>query len=230
MTHPQQHWLPPAPRQASTRGAKILTFSGIGVFILGLIGIGFSIFVIASIVPTAILTATGGPGSEVITTSDVPGQTTVQGTAGSSYTVWTVSKTTTPAQTERPNVEIDDADGNSINLRGPSVTGATTHQTYAAKSLATFTTPTSGAYTLTVTRSPDNDNDEWIFVSPAQDFGSFFTGIFSSVGLMILGTGGLVVGIGLGLGGGVWWAITVSNNKKPRGIPQHYPQLPGRQY
>lgn len=211
---PPQPPAQPARRQFSTRGPKILTFIGIGVLVLGITGIAMSIYVMVSLVPSGIMSLAGHPGSAVVASTEVPGETTVEGTAGSPYTLWIASETSTPVQTTRADIEILDETGKQIDLRGPSVSGTRTYQSHSAQSLATFTAPTTGTYTVKVTRAPGIDTDESIFIAPASGFGSFFTGVFGSVGLMLFGIFSLIIGGGLGAGGGIWWGTTVSSRKK----------------
>lgn len=205
---------PPPQRPASTRGAKILTFTGGGVLVLGIIALVAAFGILMSAVPTGIVTGSGNPGDDVLVDLAVPGTTEIEATAGSEYSLWTVSERSGSAQTKRQDIEVRDPEGKSVLLTGPSVTGTNTRNHFTARSLANFTAPTSGTYEIVASGTDLNASGERIFVSQAQEFSSFFAGIFGFIGLMFIGVGGGIVGFGMTLGGIIWWVV--ASNKKKR--------------
>lgn len=212
VTHPQQHWPTQPTRQVSTRGAKILTFSGVAVTILGVVALIFGGLAFVQVLPTDILTSAGEPGDQIITTAQAPGETTLTATAGESYTLWIVSPTSSTPELSRSDIEVRDADGKLVVLRSPSVNGFNTQRSYEAETMASFTAPSSG--TLTISVAAVSLEDERVFISPAQQFGEFFGDVLGTIGLVFAGIGGLLVGGGMAVGGGIWWGSAVSKRKK----------------
>ncbi len=226
MTYPQQPWQQPAQKPISTRGAKVLTFSGVAVAIVGIAALIFAGFSFASVLPTDIIRGDGRPGDAIIASSEVPGQTTFELTEGSLYTLWTVKEGTGLLDVERSDVEIRDSNGEVVYLTSPSVTGNNTRQSFHAKTLASFKAPTSGTYTLDAAGDRSGKSDTQLFLSGAQDIDSFIWGVFSSIGLTFVGLGGLFLGGAMALGGGIWWAVAKSNRKRQQTMAQG-PGYPG---
>ncbi len=223
MTYPQQQWQQPAPKPASTRGAKILTFIGVGVVLLGLVALIFSGIVAKSMIPTGVITVDGMPGDRIIADTNVPGELTFEGTAEAKYTLWLVIEEGEEAATSRQDVEVRDPEGNKLHVRTPSITEKSVHSVYEANALGVVTAPKTGTYTVSVTKSALVTQNEQLSVSLTDDYGPVADGIFGAfykglgvIGLMILGSTGLFIGGGMALGGGVWWGVAAGNKKKQR--------------
>lgn len=214
--HPHQHAQPlsyPGQRPVSTKGAKILTFSGIGVLVIGVIALVAAIMMLFSIVPSGLLTSSGAPGSETIANTDVPGSTSITSQGNTAYTVWAVSDEGGRFSTTRKDVEVRGPDGQVVALRTPSVSASSSVNSFRTEAFGEFQATAAGTYEITVSAATTTNAEERVFVTEAMQFGSFITGLFGTVGLMFLGIGGLIVGFGIALGGTIWW-ITANNKKK----------------
>lgn len=210
---------PAAPAPRSTRGAKLLTFSGVVLLVAALaVGIGVGRQFVG-LLPLDVLTADGEPGPAVVASVDAPGTAEVE-LAADRYAVLLAHPTPGGGRADDTADDVELAgdlrvtapDGSTVDASGgPQVSLTTGRGTVAARTVAAFEVTAPGTYTVTVPATTDG-TEATVLLTPDRDFAPFFTGIFST----ILGTF-LTIGLGLlgflmTLGGIVWWVLA----RRPR--------------
>lgn len=216
--------MPPAPPRPSTRGPKIMTFSGIVILLVGVVAVGFAVTMFIASLPLNVVTQDGRPGESAIDGFAVSQEFELDSPGATSYDLWEV-QTTSPGAFDlaRDDVDVRNPDGQSVYVTNTQVSGSTTAGRFKAATLASFTATKSGSYTITVTPgsnfsgpSTDGSGPVDVIVKEGTEFGSFFTGIFSTIAAVFIGIAGLLIGGGLTIGGGIWWA-TVKRRARPMG-------------
>lgn len=225
---------PPPPKPASTTGPKILTFSGIAVLLLGIVALIFGITTMVSNLPLNIITAQGQPGSAALAALTMSEEFELSSAGGLSYDLWEVQQSPTGQFGLEPDtVSVIGPDGNSVAVEPTEVSGSSSVGGFKAQSFASFSAAKAGSYTIVITPGPGYSGPSTNFSgteglsadSPApvdavmtegSDFSSFFTGLFTSVGGIIVGVFALLVGGGLTIGGIAWWIN--ANGRRKRGF------------
>lgn len=203
-----------------------MTFSGIVVLLIGLVAAVFAVTMFIASLPLNVVTQDGRPGEAAIAGFEVSEPFQLDSPGAMSYDLWEVQATSPGAfELALDDVDVRDPDGESVYVRTTEVSGSTTAGHYKAATLASFTASKSGSYTITVTPgsgfsgpSTDGSGPVDVIVKEGSEFGSFFTGLFSTIAAVFIGIGGLLLGGGLTIGGGIWWA-TVKRRARPAGTP-----------
>lgn len=216
---------PSPPRKpVSTKGPKILTFCGVFVLLLGIVGMVFAITSMVSKLPTNVITSQGHGGSAAIAGLKASQEIEFSSPGGMVYDVWEVqSLDHEQFGLTRVNVTVTAPDGDEVIVTSPQVTGNTTIQNFKARTFASFPARQSGSYTIVITPGPGWKGPAETDASGAapvdavltqgSEIGSFVTGIFTSIGGIFVGILGLLLGCGLTIGGAVWWAIMSGRRK-----------------
>ena len=230
---------PIPPKPASTTGPKILTFSGIAVLLLGIVALIFGITTMVSNLPLNIITAQGSPGSAALTALTVSEEFELSTTGGLSYDLWEVQQSPTGQFGLEPDtVSVIGPDGNPVAVEPTEVSGSSSVGAFKAQSFASFSAAKAGSYTIVITPGPGYSGPSTNFsgteglsadglsadspapvdavITEGSDFSSFFTGVFTSVGGIIVGVFALLVGGGLTIGGIAWWIN--ANGRRKRGF------------
>lgn len=216
--------MPPAPPRPSTRGPKIMTFSGIVILLVGVVAAGFAVTMFMASLPLNVVTQDGRPGESAIAGFAVSQEFKLDSPGATNYDLWEVQAASSGAfDLARDDVDVRNPDGESVYVTNTQVSGNTTAGRFKAATLASFTATKSGSYTITVTPgygfsgpSTDGSGPVGVIVKEGTEFGSFLTGIFSTIAAVFIGIAGLLIGGGLTIGGGIWWA-TVKRRARPTG-------------
>lgn len=221
-----QHSPTPAPR--STRGAKVLTFSGAFVLLLTIaVGIGVA-RVFVGVLPVGVLASDGGPGPETVASLDAPGAVEVELDADR-YAVYVAQPTDGRGADDDPvglasDLLVADPDGAVVDTSGGTHVSSTTGRGgVTAHTVASFTITEPGTYQV-VAPATEDGSPATVLIAPDQDFAPFFAGIFGSILGVFLAIGlGLIGGLML-VGGIVWWVLA----RRPRLPSADLPQADGR--
>lgn len=200
---------PGTPAIRKTRGAKILTFVGVGlgVVALALLVTGFSRIAAA---------VAGGPSeiAQTIVSVPSPGMADADLTAGDTYEIWASQSTTfSPSVTD---VLVVAPSGAEIPLTG--ATEAPDMSDLGFELLGRFTPTESGTHTLSVGEGADE-----VTLVPAGAFDDILEGLTGAGGMLV---GGFLLGglsFFLVVGGAIWWAVAASSNRKARAFGAGYP-------
>lgn len=200
--------IPPArpARSTSLTGPIWLTASGVVVLLVAIgVGIGTVLLLIGT-ASSGVLTMNGHAGSDVIAEVDAPGTGTVELEAGERYALHLVTPGFSDDADLLGEVQLVAPSGDTVDVDGsPAVHMETTMGGWHAESVAAFTAPEDGVYDMTVP-SADVD-DARVLVASDQDFAPFFAGIFGSVLGVFLAIGLGMLGLGLTVGGTIWWVL-----------------------
>ncbi|WP_448630926.1 hypothetical protein [Cellulomonas soli] len=194
-------------RSTSLTGPIWLTASGAVVLLVALaIGVG-TVLLLVRTASSGVVTMGGQPGEQVVAELDAPGTGTVELEAGERYAVHLVTSASMTDDADLlGEVQLTSPSGQSIVVdASPSVHMETTMGSWHAESVAAFTAPEDGVYDVTVP-SADVD-DARVLIAPDKAFGSFFAGIFGSVLGVFAAIGLGLLGLGLTIGGIIWWVM-----------------------
>ncbi|NTW39416.1 MAG: hypothetical protein HGA44_05935, partial [Cellulomonadaceae bacterium] len=145
-------------------------------------------------------------GSGVIAEVDAPGTGTVELEAGERYALHLVTPGYGDDADLLGDIELTAPSGDTVDVDGsPTVHMETTMGSWHAESVAAFIAPEDGVYEITVP-SADVD-DARVLVAPDQAFAPFFAGIFGSVLGVFVAIGLGILGLGLTIGGIIWWVF-----------------------
>ncbi|QIK83612.1 PPC domain-containing protein [Sanguibacter sp. HDW7] len=194
----------PAPRMRKTLGAKILTFTGLGLSIVAVVMLVVGIGRIAETAPASLTEL-----ADSIASADTPGSTQVALTAGSTYEIWTSRSTS--AFLDVDDILVTTPSGGTVAVVG--ATGDVSVNDLNASIVGRVTAPESGTYTIDVT----SDMGVLTFM-PNGTFDDLLTGFMAGTGLILgsLAVGGL--GFCLLLAGAIWWGVAASNNRRVRAL------------
>lgn len=220
---------PATPR--STRGAKVLTFSGAFVLLLTLaLSIGVA-RVFVGVLPLGVVTSAGEPGSAVVASLDAPGAAEVELTADR-YAVY-VAQPSTGREDEDDAVGlatdllVSASDGTVVDTsRGTQVTMTTGGGGITARTVASFTITEPGTYTV-IAPATEDGSPATVLLAPDQDFAPFFAGIFGSILGVFLAIGLGLVGLLMLAGGIVWWVLARRTRLPSADLPQADGRVPG---
>lgn len=206
-------WAPP-PRPMRTRGGKILTFSGIGVLILGIVALVAAGSMFFSQLPFGIIGSDGGPGSDARASAGVPGTMQVEADAGELLTLWETAPSRADLGLRSTDVEIVGPDGSSVRTTA-GIGGYSDMHGVSARTVANFSARDAGTYTITVLdTSAATLPDHQVIVAPGTEVGDFFTTIGGSIGLVFVGIAGLTIGGLMAIGGAIWWGVAHSRTRR----------------
>ncbi|MBD9700346.1 hypothetical protein IGS67_12765 [Flavimobilis sp. GY10621] len=196
-------WQQPAPSVRKTRGAKILTFLGIGLGLVSLVllVVGFSQITSAVAQGTTELT-------ETIVTVPSPGTRDTELAAGSTYEIWATQSTTfSPSVTD---ITVTDPTGAVVALSG--ATNAPDLSDLGIDLVGRFTTTETGTYTVTVPEGAD------VVLTSAGAFDDLVSTLTAGGGMLV---GGFLLGslaFLMTVAGAIWWGVAASNNRKARAL------------
>lgn len=227
---PGRPGFPPPPVRTSTTGPKVMTFVGIGLLLIA------AAVLIAGIVQVA---ATVSRFSDEPSRSShsldyvrLPGSLSFTGEAGEEYAI--VVNSTSSRTIDLDDVEVTAPDGLPVDLSTSSVNfenstpGSENHVR-----AVTFTAPLDGTYSATVTGRSAGLSGSMTAVDAdeiASIIGRTAVAVVAIVGSALLG----VLGLGLTIGGGVWWKSRSNARKRtstwptgPGAPPPTYGQYSG---
>ena len=197
-------WQQPAPSVRKTRGAKILTFLGVGLGLLSLVLLVVGFSQIASAVATGATVLT-----EKIVSVPSPGTRDTELAAGSTYEIWATQSTTfSPSVTD---VTVTDPTGAVVALSG--ATTAPDMSDLGIELVGRFTTTETGTYTLTVGEGADE-----VVLTSAGALDDLVSTLTSGGGMIV---GGFLLGslaFFMTVAGAIWWGVAASNNRKARAL------------
>lgn len=190
-------------RSTSTRGPKILTFSGIAALVAGLAALFAAVGLFVAVLPLDVLAADGGPGSGVLAVVPAPGSATATLDTGS-YLVYLAAPRDTSPLLEGA-ISVTDADGDAIRVGSSSISGSVSNGSTEAHTVAGFEVPADGSYLITA--PPAQADEARLLVLEDSGVGTFVGQVAGTVGAVFLGIGLGIVGLGLTIGGGIWWYL-----------------------
>ncbi len=198
---------PASPAKTSTTGPKILTFGGIGLLVVTAVLAVFVVRLFLSVLPLGIVDSDGSPGPDAVGGTDVPGSVTLTLETDTAYTVYLAFPSNTAAAlSEDPTV----TDAMGTILPGlPAPASTSTIGGVSAEGVHTFRTSAAGEYTIDVPELADPDSTPWAtaVVTEGDDLPAFFSGLFGTVFGVFLAIGLGVLGLGMVVGGGIWWYV-----------------------
>ncbi|WP_141372268.1 hypothetical protein [Cellulomonas cellasea] len=219
---------PAAPR--STRGAKVLTFSGAFVLLLTLaLSIGVA-RVFLGLLPLGVVTSAGEPGPAVVASLDAPGAAEVE-LAADRYAVYVAQPSSGGDADDAVGLATDllvsASDGTVVDTsRGTQVTMTTGGGGVTAHTVASFTITEPGTYTV-IAPATEDGSPATVLLAPDQDFAPFFAGIFGSILGVFLAIGLGLLGVLMLAGGIVWWVLARRTRLPSADLPQADGRLPG---
>lgn len=189
------------PRRAWGTGAKVLTWIGSVLLALG-IGAGvFGAMGFTDLLPVGVITSDGEAGANALGGGDVPGSVAVTAEAGDIVVIWEVREHGSASALSREDVRVTLRD-EDVPVSPAQVNGSSGLADATATTLAQFTAPGSGDYTIEVTGGDDATIG---FVAAQGDsLPGFVGGVFLTVFLWLAAVGLSVIGVGLLIGGIVW--------------------------
>lgn len=204
-SYPPPGPLAPTPPRRSLVGPVLLTSAGALLLVATIVVALLVVRTFLSLLPLNVIDGAGNPGSAALASTDVPGVVDVTLEPGR-YDVFLVvddadahTGLDADVQVVGPDgssVEVDDAPGVSINAqRGDR----------RAFNVAAFTVTTAGEHTVVVPGSPSEG--ALAVVAEGQATSSFVAGVFGTIGGVFLAVVLGLVGLGLTVGGVVWWAL-----------------------
>lgn len=202
-------WQQAAPPIRRTRGAKILTFLGVGtgVIALALLVVGFGQI-------TSAVASSSDQIAGTIVTVPSPGSRDAELAAGSTYEIWANRSETFSASVV--DVVVTDPSGADVVL-SEAIT-APNLSDLGIEPVGRFTATEAGTYTLIVGEGADE-----VALTSAGALDDLVSTL-TSAGLLLIG--GFVLGA-LGflmvLAGAIWWGVTASSNRKARALGAGYP-------
>ena len=198
--------LPPAPgARTSVGGPRAMTLIGAVLVLVAIVLLALGLPAIFSTVPLHVVDSAGNPGSATIATLHAPGTTTVHLEPGY-YDVDVASK---GAFGELGGtVAVVGADGGRVTVDSPTVTSTFTMLNTYVISAATFHVSEAGDYTITAPEvSPEAAQ---VLLAHGKDPSTLAGAGLELLGAIVVGASGL----GLGIGGGIWWGSRVRNRKR----------------
>lgn len=208
----------PAHRRASLVGPVLLTVVGalllVGALAVAVVTAGGFVGAVRS----DVLTRDGGPGAAVLASARAPGAASVELTAGERYAVYLVVPREAVGDDERPDLDEDvllrTPSGAVVAADGsPGVNVTTSVRGWTAATVGAFTAPETGTYEMAV---PDTGvTDAWVALAPDKPFAPFFGAVWGTVAGVFVVIGLSVVGVGVLVGGVVWWVLRARARRTP---------------
>lgn len=197
----------------STRGPKLMTFSGIALLVGGLaaFAVGLGLFVTA--LPLDVISLDGGPGSGVVAVVPAPGSESVGLDAGTYVVYLAAPRGTFPPRLEG-TITVTGPDGSAVRVGSSSINGSVSSGSTEAHTVAGFEVPADGNYVITAPPHA-NSGEARLLVLDDPGAGTFFGQVVGTVGAVFLGIGLGTVGVCLTIGGGVWWYLRHTSGTSP---------------
>lgn len=201
---PQRGPWPAPPQKTSTTGPMVMTIVGIVLSVIALVLVIVGIVRFADTVSEDALDLRGSDRDDIMVRTDIPEPATFVADESTTYAVLFFGS---------PQDEVDVDDLTVTGPRGEDVGLVATHMSYSSSSprttttyLATFETDEAGTYTVTVD-GPSAEVDGELAVTDDEVVVDLVLGAVSGVLLIIAGALTGAVGLGLGIGGAVWWIV-----------------------
>lgn len=201
-----------------------MTFSGIALVLAGIGVAALGIVTFIGLFPLGVLDADGRPGADAIGSASAPGSMNVDLDAGTRYAVWLLVPSGSSGVLDAlPTVS--GPGGGDVHVSATTqVSSQMTQGGTSARTVAGFRASDSGGHTLVVPGS--SPPGAMVMVTEDQPIGPFISGIFGTVAgalaAVLLG----ILGAGLTIGGGIWWAMR--RNRGTVGGPVPPPPAPVR--
>lgn len=205
----------------STRGPRALTVLGVVVLLGALVAGSVAVVLVVRALPTGVVGPDGGPGPDVVAVVEPGREARAELTAGA-YHVWSA----TPARgagdgdatsdgasgglpdgardvVERIRVT-DPAGDDDVPVRRGWLSGTSRNGRHLAVTVAGFDTSRSGTHVLHVPSLPGTD-DAHLLLTADRGAATFVGAVLGTVAAVMAALVLAAVGLGLALGGGVWW-------------------------
>lgn len=200
---PQRGPWPAPPQKTSTTGPMIMTIVGIVLAVIALVLVIAGIVRFADTVSEDALEMRHGDRDGVQVRADIPEPAAFTAEEGTTYAVLFFGS---------PQDEVDVDDLTVTGPRGEDVDLVASHVSYSTSSsrtttyLATFEADDAGTYTLTVD-GPSAGVDGELAVTDDELVVDLVLGAVSGVLLLVAGLITGATGLGLAIGGAVWWTV-----------------------
>lgn len=209
--------VPPRPVKTSLAGPITLTAVGVFLVVATIVVAFFVVRTFVSIVPLGVLDGSGNPGSSSLASTDAPGTTTATLEPGY-YDLYLV----VPASERYANLEgtaqLTGPDGELVTAEPPGVNGNASMGGSRAFTVAGFRVESAGEYTLTVPAA--SSDDALVVLVEGHDVAGFVSGLLGTVGGVFVAIGLGVVGLGLTVGGVIWWVVRAKARRRSLAGPQ----------
>ncbi len=210
---------PPAPRPAprtSLVGPVVLTSVGALLLVATAVVAVLVVRTFLSIVPLGVLDASGGPGSAAVASTSAPGTTTAVLEPGYHHLYLVVPSDEHEAGLPG-TVELTGPDGETLPAEPSPLDGTASTGGSRAVLVAGFRVVEPGEYTLTVPEATTQDAQVVLVRGP--DLTQFVSGIFGTVGGVFVAIALGVVGLGLTIGGVIWWVVRAGARRRAAAAP-----------
>lgn len=196
---------PVPPRPVSTTGPAWMTWIGVVLLIGATVIAVWTVFLFVSLLPVGVLNADGSPGDRVIASGEEESTIEVDLDARTQYALLLVRPEGPRDAHLSRNVMVTAPDGSTF----PSnrIPGFTVHVSGGGKegdTVTAFRTSEAGRYTLDLPSGVGTEPGSLFLVEDTQPL-AFVGGVFGSIGgvfaAILLG----IIGLGLTIGGAVWW-------------------------
>lgn len=180
-----------------------MTSVGIVLVVLALVLVIVGIVRLADTVSDDALDVRGGPGASVEAREDIPDPVELSADEDTRYAVLFIG---------RPGDDVSARDLTVVGPRGEEVYLSASHVSYTFSSsrtamhVATFETDEEGTYTLTVDGPSASASGDLAILDDDLVVG-LVVGAVSGVALLVAGIITGLAGLGLGIGGAVWWSM-----------------------
>ncbi|MEP7763950.1 hypothetical protein [Sanguibacter sp. 25GB23B1] len=200
---PRQPPTPTRPADTSTRGPAIMTTVGVVLVVLALVLVVVGIVRLTDTVSEDALDVHDGRWAAVEAREDIPDPVELAAEEDTTYAVLFIGRT--GDEVEVRDLAVVGPRGEDVDLDATQV-GYTFSTSRTTTHVATFDTDEEGTYTLTVEGPSASASGDLAILDDDLVVG-LVVGAVS--GLVLLGAGILtgLVGLGLGIGGAVWWSM-----------------------
>lgn len=196
----------------STRGPKIMTFSGVAAIVGGLASLAAAIGLFVTALPLDVLTLDGRPGSGVVAVVPSPGSESVTLDAGA-YLIYLTAPRVTSPPTLQGAITVTGPGGVAVRVGDPSIDGNVSSGGVDARTVAGFEVPADGDYVITA--PPQDSSGARLFVLDDPGLGTFVGQVLGTVGGVFVGIGLGAVGVVLTIWGGIWWHLRRRSGVSP---------------
>lgn len=194
-----------SPRRISTTGPAWMTWIGI-VFLAATVAIAIAtVSLFLSLLPTGVLNPDGSTGDDVVASIDAGSSTSIDLDGDASYSLLLVRPTDESSGSLSGDVAIIAPDGTtSVADRAPAVSTRVSGGQLTAASFTAFRTTDDGEYTITVPAATDDEPTSVLIVEDGETL-PFIGGVFGAIGGVFAAIITGMIGLGLTIGGGLWW-------------------------
>jgi hypothetical protein len=193
------------PRSVSTTGPAWLTWIGIVLLVAAVAIAIFTVSLFVSLLPVGVMNADGSPGEDVVASVDAGRTGEAEFEADTDYLVILVRPTDASEGALAGDIIVTAPDGSSSPaVQDPGVDMNVGGGGSSGESFTAFGADAGGTYEIAVPAATDAEPTSVLIVEDRETL-SFVGGIFGTVGgvfaAILLG----LVGLGLMIGGGLWW-------------------------